>query len=446
MSLLSKPLWIEGQLIRPQHFQQQERWLEHLIESRAQSLRPHGWGVRQMALDRDLLALGQVSLQSFLGIMPDGTVLDLPSQSALPMARSAPPTLRNALVKLAIPARQLDGAEVAGEGGSVRRFRLGEQAARDTTSPERPANPLKVGSLNLSLLFEGEPEDNLVTLPIARIEEVDPAGAIKLSARYIPPVIDIRAAERLIEVLNETRALIKSRADALAQRAEATRAASDGAGLTDLLILAVLNGEDARFDHLSQLAGIHPDAVFEAMLTLTARLATFGGNRRKPADLPSYRHDDLQLSFFPLIERLREFLAVVTERNAIPLELQQRGYGILTAIISDRTLFQDARFVLTAVASVPSEVLRVQLPQQLKIGSVEQIRDLVNLQLPGIPAKPLAVAPQELPFLQNGVYFELDQSAELWRNLLRSAAFAFHVSGEYPDLHLEFWAIRRKRA
>lgn len=439
-------MWIEGQLIRPQHFQQQERWVEHLVETRSQGVRRHGWGVRSMGLDRDLLTLGKVSLSSFLGIMPDGTVLDLPRQSALPAARTAPAGLRNALVKLAVPMRQVDGAELATEQGSTRRYVVLEQDARDTTSPDRPASPLKIGGLNLSLLFEGEPEDNLVTMPIAQIEEVDPAGAIKLSSRYIPPCLDIRAAERLIEVLNETRALIKSRADALAQRADATRSASDGAGLLDMLILTVLNGEDARFDHLAQDTGVHPDAVFEAMLSLTARLATFGGNRRKPADLPSYRHDDLQLSFFPLIERLREFLAVVTERNAVPLDLQQRGYGILTAIISDRTLFQDARFVLTAVASIPSETLRVQLPQQLKIGSVEQIRDLVNLQLPGIPVKPLSVAPQELPFLQNGVYFELDQNAELWRNLLRSAAFAFHVSGEYPDLHLEFWAIRRKRS
>ena len=66
----------------------------------------------------------------------------------------------------------------------------------------------------------------------------------------------------------------------------------------------------------------------------------------------------------------------------------------------------------------------------MKIGAVEQIRDLVNLQLPGIPLRALPVAPPELPFLHNAVYFELDQSVELWRALARSAAFAMHLSGE----------------
>lgn len=47
--------------------------------------------------------------------------------------------------------------------------------------------------------------------------------------------------------------------------------------------------------------------------------------------------------------------------------------------------------------------------------------------------------------MQGAVYFELDRTGELWRGLVRSAAFAFHVSGDYPDLHLEFWAIRGKR-
>jgi type VI secretion system protein ImpJ len=135
-------------------------------------------------------------------------------------------------------------------------------------------------------------------------------------------------------------------------------------------------------------------------------------------------------------------LSVVVERNVVPLPLQERGYGISTATITDRTLFQDSRFYLAAVASVPSETLRSLLPTQLKIGSVEQIRDLVNLQLPGIGLRILSVAPRELPYLQNAVYFELDQSSELWRALTRSAAFALHVSGQYDNLALQLWAVR----
>jgi type VI secretion system protein ImpJ len=179
------------------------------------------------------------------------------------------------------------------------------------------------------------------------------------------------------------------------------------------------------------------------MLRLAGELSTFTQSRRRP-DLPAYRHDDLQSVLLPLMQFLRQALSVVIERNAISLPLQERGYGVSTATIADRTLLQGSRFILVVTASVPAEQVRVQFPNQVKIGSVEQIRDLVNLQLPGIPIRALSVAPREIPLLQNATYFELDQSHELWRPLVRSAAFAFHVSGDYSDLHLEFWAVRGK--
>ncbi len=38
------------------------------------------------------------------------------------------------------------------------------------------------------------------------------------------------------------------------------------------------------------------------------------------------------------------------------------------------------------------------------------------------------------------------KNVELWRSLTRSAAIALHVSGDYPDLHFELWAIRGQSA
>ena len=80
---------------------------------------------------------------------------------------------------------------------------------------------------------------------------------------------------------------------------------------------------------------------------------------------------------------------------------------------------------------------------QDKIGSVEKIRDLVNLQLPGIALRPLPVAPRQLPFHAGFTYFELDRGSEYWAQLATSAGFAMHVAGEFPGLQMEFWAIRK---
>ena len=83
-----------------------------------------------------------------------------------------------------------------------------------------------------------------------------------------------------------------------------------------------------------------------------------------------------------------------------------------------------------------------RFPATIKIGSVEKIRELVNLQLPGVTLRPLAVAPRQIPYHAGFAYFELERSGEHWNVLQTSGGIALHVGGEFPGLQIEFWAIR----
>jgi type VI secretion system protein ImpJ len=91
---------------------------------------------------------------------------------------------------------------------------------------------------------------------------------------------------------------------------------------------------------------------------------------------------------------------------------------------------------------VPTETLQRLFPSQVKIGAVEHIRDLVNVAIPGIAVRPLPVAPRQIPFYAGASYFELDRNSPHWQQMQSSGGFAIHVSGEFPNLRLELWAIR----
>jgi type VI secretion system protein ImpJ len=132
----------------------------------------------------------------------------------------------------------------------------------------------------------------------------------------------------------------------------------------------------------------------------------------------------------------------VLDQSAIAIPIESRRFGISVAIVPDRTLYNTAVFILAARADMPSEELRRRFPAQLKIGPAEKIRDLVTLQLPGVPVHPVPVAPRQIPFHAGFAYFELDQSNELWEQLKTSGGVALHIAGEFPGLALEFWAIR----
>jgi type VI secretion system protein ImpJ len=194
--------------------------------------------------------------------------------------------------------------------------------------------------------------------------------------------------------------------------------------------------------HCAESGVLHPEDLYRICVQAAGELATFTTPSKRPPALHSYRHDRLRESFEPVMISLRQSLSAVLEQAAIPIPIESRKFGISVATVADRTLYNTAVFILAARADLPAEELRKRFPAQLKIGPVETIRDLVNLQLPGVPVHPVPVAPRQIPYHAGYVYFELDQTNELWGRLKTSGGVALHISGEFPALALEFWAIR----
>ena len=208
------------------------------------------------------------------------------------------------------------------------------------------------------------------------------------------------------------------------------------------MTLQIINRWQPVLAHISQSGDHHPEAAYRVLVALAGDLATYTLPTRRPPELPAYRHDRLRESFEPLMSLLSTELSVVLEPNAIRIALEDRGWGISVAVVPDRALFSQAMFVLAAKADMPAEELRRQVPAQLKVGSVERIRDLVNLSLAGVPVQPLPVAPRQIPFHAGFAYFELDRTNELWLQVQGSGGMAVHAGTEFPGLELECWAIR----
>ena len=164
---------------------------------------------------------------------------------------------------------------------------------------------------------------------------------------------------------------------------------------------------------------------------------------RRPIDFPPYRHDDLQSCFVPLVTELRRAFSFVQEQRAVAIPLALKKFGIRVGRIPDRGLVGGASFVLMVSAAMSAEEVRRHFPRQTKLGSPVHISDMVRLALPGILLEPLASCPREIHFHAGSVYFELDPRSDLWGAVKTAGAIALHVGGEFPELKLELWAIRR---
>jgi type VI secretion system protein ImpJ len=442
MSWRKKVVWSEGMLLQPQHLQQSERHEDHARHVLLRATKPYAWGFADIEIDQAALALGKISLVRAVGLFPDGTVFDMPAVDPLPEAIDIAPEMRDEAVVLALPMRRAGAREADVEvfEDLVRHKVMEAEVPDSNTSGERTAL-VQLGQLNTRLMRASESNDAWTTLIVSRVIERRADNQVQLQRGHIPPLLNLSNNAVLKSYVDELLGLLRQRGDALAGRM--TQTGSGGVSeIADFLMLQTVNRNEPVLAHLSNAPLLHPEHFYEIALSLSGDLAVFREARRGVKFAP-YVHDDLALCFQPLMDDLRRSLSMVLEQSAIRIELHDRKHGVRVAVISDAELQRNATFVLAVTSSIPGEALRSRFPTQVKIGPVERIRDLVNLQLPGVTLQPMPVAPRQIPFHTGASYFELEtRNSDLWRQLEKSGGMAMHIAGEFPDLELAFWAIR----
>jgi type VI secretion system protein ImpJ len=442
MSVYNKVVWSEGLFLRPQHFQQQDRYFERYVETRCQALIPHSWGFTSLAVEPDLLSIGKFGLRSATAVFPDGTPVRMPEDDPLPVPIEIGSTVRDQIVYLAVPLRRAGAVDVErASPDGLARHAVRELEARDGTASGGDDSLIEVGALRTRFLLASEVTDAYACVPLAHVVECRADRQVMLDEGFIPTVLDIRASRRLATFTTELLGLLHQRGEALGGRVAATGRGS-AAEIADFLMLQAINRYEPLLGHFTDSGLLHPEELYRLCVAAAGELATFTTPSKRPPKLETYRHDRLRDSFEPVIAALRSSLSAVLEQAAIPIPIESKKFGISVAAVADRGLYSTAVFVLAARADVPAEDMRRRFPTQLKIGPVERIRDLVNLQLPGVPVHAMPVAPRQIPYHAGFVYFELDQANELWGQLKTSGGVAMHVAGEFPGLALEFWAIR----
>jgi type VI secretion system protein ImpJ len=430
--------------LRPQHFQQQDRYLERLINGRCIGLQPHYRGYYVCRIDANLLKIGKFAILEGRGIFPDGTPFNLPEDDELPLPIDISEDIRNELVFLSLPLRRAGATETdkAAQADSLARYRTDECEIKDNNCGADGTALLQIGKLRCRLLTQKEERSGYACLAVARIIEMRADKNIILDEHFIPSSLNCLADPMLSNFIKELHGLLNTRGEAIAGRV-AMAGHGGVAEVADFLVLQLVNRYQPLFMHLAGMSGLHPEALYREMIQLAGELATFCRPEKRPVELPGYDHDDLQTAFTPLMEELRELLGKVYQPSAIQIPLSKPKYGVYAAKRPEVNLLDNAIFVLAANAQVPSDMLRSHFPRQIKIGPVEEIQQLVNSALPGISIQPLPVAPRQIPFHVGFTYFELNKHAPLWDKLVSSGGFAIHIGGNFPGLELEFWAIRK---
>ncbi|WOX54299.1 type VI secretion system baseplate subunit TssK [Aeromonas sp. CD] len=442
MSSRNRVIWREGLFIKPQHFQQQQRHSDYALHARLSALSDYFYGLQSLAINEDYLGFGRIALVGATGILPDGTVFNIPNDDVLPTPLEVTDaSVANQKVYLALPL-SVSGVNEVNQGGQVAtRLQAHRHDVRDLHSEGGDVVSLEVGRVSLRLMLEREDRSAYASLAIARILDKRPDGGLVLDPNFMPCSISVSAIPTLKRFLGESAGLVAERARSLSQRIAAP-GQQGVADVAEFMMLQLLNRAQPQLSHLARLGTLHPERLHEALVQLCGELMTFTDESRLPPEFPAYRHDDQQVSFEPVMLALRQALSTVLSPRAVSIQLRKHQYGIMVAMVNESELMTSADFVLAVRARMPQEQLRKQLLQQTKVASSDKIRELISLQLPGIPLLPLPVAPRQLPYHAGYSYFQLDRQSPAWKMLAVGNTLAFHIAGDFPELDMQLWAIR----
>jgi len=444
MSLDSKVVWSEGMFLNPQHFQQQERYLEQFVHGKCHAMGAYAWGISEFEYDKDLLKLGKISIIRATGIFPDGTPFSFPEHDQCPDVLEVPVNTSQQIVYLAIPVKRPGALEIlpSGEAQGVARYSSVKQQVRDVSLDGSEPLQIDVANPRLRLLLESDDLSGYATIAIVNINETREDKNVLLDEHFIATCLECATNAKLTGFLTELVGLLHHRGEAIAGRlADIQRGGT--AEIADYMMLQMINRLEPLAAHLSKLKSLHPLNLYTEMVQMVGEFSTFVTETKRPPTFSPYLHGNLQQTFQPVMATLRECLTMVYEQTAVAIPLVEKNFGIHVAQVADRSLLNTSAFILAVRAQMPENLLRSQFPATVKIGPAERIKQLVNASMQGIPLKGMAVAPRQIPYHAGYCYFELERNNEFWKELSRSGTFALHIGAEFPELEMEFWSIRQ---
>lgn len=447
MTWNNKVTWSEGLFLRPQLFQQQERYLENFAHKRALPLSPFFWGFSELRIDPESLTLGKLVLARASGVYADGTPFDIPGQTPPPAPLTLKPEHIGQTIHLALAIRVPNGEETTFDDapGSTARNSVFDIEIRDANSIGQGAKSVQLSNLRLVLTPEKELTSAWMGLPVVKLITLRSDGSAELEPSFIAPVNRYGASDLLNQWVSQLHGTLKQRLDQLAERLSGSngQGSTQAAEVSDFLLLQILNRYEPQMDHLLRVKETAPEPAYLLLRSLASELSTFVRvDTRKAQSVPPYQHLDPYTTFKKLVEETRELLNNLLVRSAQLIELQLKSHGLYQASVDPAELGGYTHLVLAVAADVPAEQLAQQFTAYSKLAPTDRLPELVRLHLPGVALRLLPVPPRQIPFNAGYVYLQLEAQGPHWSHLQSHGGIGLHVGKAFPGLRMELWGVR----
>jgi type VI secretion system protein ImpJ len=406
-----RPLrWKEGMFLRPHHFQQFDLFLESREASRFGALESYPWGYLDLQFDEDSLGNFVLGIKRLTAILPDGSLVDLPSN-----ARITPRPIEPMMKEVGKPLSVFLGIRESDERGPQARSDDGPPGGARFVRAEEEAFDLDGGKNAVSLdrmiydlrLFLGEePTDGHCTMPLGRLVRTgDVARPVQLDPAFSPPTLAVAASP----VLHDAgRSVVERRSLGLRDLGQ-MRGGND----PDPVILYYgLSGSLPVLKDMVQLGRVHPRQLHHEMARLAGALFYRDKEGRSAEEIPLYDHQNPAPGFLRLRELINELSELVIAQAYRRCPMERSGHQYHVALPNEARM-PGAQFFVEVLVTESQD----QVPKLLMVAKFSNPGRLETLRInamPGVGIEAQPGPPPQLPVGQTGIFFRLKHESPEW--------------------------------
>jgi type VI secretion system protein ImpJ len=441
MKFPSRVVWSEGMHLAQQHFQAQAQYFEGSAAFAVSSLFDSPYGVLAYQLHAEALLNGTVSMAHARGIMPDGLAFHFPEDPApepLEIRDLFSPTRESHLLLLAIPPYRPDRANCAleGDNGDLRYASITRDVPDETTG--RDAKALTLARKNFRLVLDIQAEDELVTLPLARILR-DGSGHFIYDPEYVPPSLQIGASPRLLQLLGRLGEMMEAKGEALRGERQAAGSVSaySASEVASFWLSHAIHSGLPMVQHHLRVRSSHPARVYQDLARVAGALCTFS-METEAGSLPTYDHDRLGDCFGALDRHIRQNMELVMPTRAVRFPLEQ-AEEYFTATVPDDRCFGRAHWFLGVRSSLTGAELAARVPKLGKVCSAKHIAPLVQRAHSGLPLEHVTRPPAAISPRVGTQYFAIQVQTEhpCWKTIVATKGIGVYIPDAIPAAELE---------
>lgn len=436
--------WREGLFIRPQHFQQNNYSTNLEMMQRTMMSGSNRWGLFNLDIDDQLLSMGKLSIVSASGLLPDGTLFDSTDFSEH-LTIDIKKEDNGKEIYLALPLNYANEDNIYFEEQESVPTRYVAKTHREVPNiniGEDSRADIIFAYPNFKLKKHGDQIDGYAVIQIALIGNVTANNIVTLEKSFIPTYLHLDKAKILMEKVHELQGMIQYRIERIVEKVSG--GGLESTELRDYLILQILNRTGARLHYFATQEKIHPSELYLELVSCIGDLSVFMKKEKSLTQQYTYIHTEQNVCFDKAFIEVKKLLSLVLESKSVLIPIDKHNYGVRIALLKDKTILNDSIFVLAVSSNIDANKLKKLLLDNLKIGTVDEIRNLVNHHLPGFSIVPLTTAPREIPYKVNQSYYRIIISPEDKQKLLKTSGIALHYP-ETENLTIEFllWSIKQ---